>query len=132
MILSEIFYSVLKNRCPRCHRGKVFENDNPYNLKNGLSMKNACLECELTYESEPGFFFGALYVSYGISSGIFSVLYLLDAFWIQMETWLLLTLIITAIVVFYPFSYRWGRLFWLNFFVRYDKKYKPEKKSNAN
>ncbi|MDX2174584.1 MAG: DUF983 domain-containing protein [Bacteroidota bacterium] len=123
MIIPEKIYSTVANKCPRCHQGKVFENNNPYSFKNGIKMNESCSECHLKYEKEPGFFYGALYVSYAFSSGIFITLYLLDAIWIHMDTALLLTLIITAIIGFYPIVLRWGRTMWLNFFVRYDKKY---------
>ena len=129
MIIPEILYSVVTNKCARCHKGKVFENNNPYSVRNGLTIKTQCSECGLKYEKEPGFFYGALYVSYALSSGIFIVLYLSDALWIHMETWLLLTLVTTAIIGLYPCNYRWGRLFWLNFFVRYDKNFKKTKDS---
>jgi uncharacterized protein (DUF983 family) len=131
MILPQILYSVVTNKCPRCHKGHVFENNNPYSLKNGLTMKTNCSECGLKYEKEPGFFYGSLYVNYALSSGMFMVLYFTDALWFHMQTWLLLTLIIAAIIGLYPFTYRWGRLFWLNFFVRFDKKYKRDKHSSS-
>ncbi|MEO6301714.1 MAG: DUF983 domain-containing protein [Bacteroidia bacterium] len=129
MVIPEILYSVVTNKCARCHKGKVFEKNNPYSFRNGLTMRNECSECGLKYEKEPGFFYGALYVNYALSSGMFIVLYLSDAIWIHMETWLLLTLVTSAIIGLYPFTCRWGRLFWLNFFVRYDKKYKILKNS---
>jgi len=129
MIIPDILYSVVSNKCARCHKGNVFANYNPYSFKNGLTMKSECSECGLKYEKEPGFFYGALYVNYALSSGIFIVLYLTDAIWIHMNTGLLLTIVTSAIVGCYPLIYRWGRIFWLNFFVRYDKKYKNIKSS---
>lgn len=127
MIIPQIIYSVVANKCPQCHKGKVFENNNLYSFVNGLKLNTSCSNCGLKYEREPGFFYGALYVSYAFSSGIFIVLYLLDAIWIHMDTVLLLTLVVIAIIGLYPFSFRWGKTMWLNFFVRYDKKYAKEK-----
>ncbi len=132
MIIPEIVYSVVANKCPHCHKGKVFENNNPYSFNNGLKMKTTCSECSLKYEREPGFFYGALYVSYAFSSGIFITLYLLDAIWIHMNTTLLLTLVVSGIIGLYPFSFRWGKAMWLNFFVRYDKKYANQKQNHIS
>lgn len=123
MIVPEILYSVAANKCPHCHKGQVFQGNNPYSFKNGLKMNDSCTECGLKYEREPGFFYGSLYVNYALTSGIFIVLYLSDALWIHMDTVLLLTIIITVILGLYPVTYRWGRLFWINFFIRYDKNY---------
>ncbi len=127
MVIPEIIYSVATNTCPHCHKGKVFENSNPYSFTKGLKMKDSCSECGLKYEREPGFFYGSLYVNYALSSGIFIVLYLSDALWIHMETWLLLTLVVVLLLGLYPVTYRLGRLFWINFFIRYDKKYSKSK-----
>ena len=124
MILPEIIYSVASNTCPHCHLGKVFTESNPYHFGSSLKMNAGCSVCGMKYEKEPGFFYGALYVNYALSSGIFMVLYFSDALWFQMDTSVLLVLIIIAILSMYPLTYRWGRLFWLNFFIRYDKKYK--------
>jgi uncharacterized protein (DUF983 family) len=132
MIIPEIIYSVVTNKCPHCHQGKVFESNNPYSFKNGLKMNTTCSECGLKYEREPGFFYGALYVSYAFSSGIFITLYLLDAIWIHMDTILLLSLVIIGIIGLYPFSFRWGKALWLNFFVRYDKKYNKHKTNHIS
>ena len=132
MVIPEILYSVATNTCAHCHKGKVFEGKNPYSFSNGLKMKDACSECGIKYEKEPGFFYGSLYVSYALSSGMFIVLYLSDALWIHMDTALLLTLIVVLILGLYPVTYRLGRLFWMNFFTRYDKKYKKERDNKVS
>lgn len=121
MVVPEIIYSVATNTCPHCHSGKVFEGKNPYSFKNGIKMNESCSVCGLKYEREPGFFYGSMYVNYALTSGLFIVTYLTDALWLHMETWLLLTIIVALLLGLYPITFRWGRLFWLNFFVRYDK-----------
>lgn len=121
MIVPEVMYSLFTNTCPRCHKGKVFESKNPYSYKKGLKMNESCSCCKLQYEREPGFFFGAMYVSYALTSGLFIVLFLADALWFHLETWVLLTLIISAIIVLFPVTFRWGRLIWMNFFTRYNR-----------
>jgi uncharacterized protein (DUF983 family) len=131
MVVPEILYSVVNNKCPRCHKGNLFEGNNPYSFKNGLTMNTTCSECGLKYESEPGFFYGSLYVNYALSSGVFIVLYLSDALWIHMDTVLLLTIVVVSLLGLYPLTYRWGRLFWINFFIRYDKSYRIEKQNQT-
>ena len=126
MVVPEIIYSVAANKCPHCHKGNIFEGNNPYSFANGLKMNTNCSECGLKYEREPGFFYGSLYVNYALTSGIFIVLYLSDALWIHMDTALLLTIIVASILLLFPVTYRWGRLFWLNFFIRYNKNYRNE------
>ena len=121
MKIPETIYSTLGNKCARCHQGKVFENNNPYSLNNGLTMRDSCSECHLQYEREPGFFYGALYVSYALSSGIFIIWFLADLFWLHMEAIHLAIAVITTMLVLFPVVYRSARIIWLNFFTRYDK-----------
>ena len=68
------------NKCSRCHQGDVFVSKNPYKLSMMFNLHKTCSHCHLEYESEPSFFYGALYVSYGISSGWFMIWYFLEYF----------------------------------------------------
>lgn len=121
MILYDIIYSTLANKCPRCHKGAIFVSGNPYNPKSFANMHESCSHCGLHYEREPDFFYGAMYVSYGMMSGIFIVLYVADALWFHLPIAVLLSLVVGAMLGLFPVAFRWARIIWLNFFVRYDK-----------
>jgi uncharacterized protein (DUF983 family) len=127
MVIPEIIYSTATNTCPRCHKGKVFKNNNPYSLKNAFAMNDSCSECELKYEREPGFFYGALYVSYALMSGIFIVWFLADQLWLHLEAIILLTRVVSSMALLFPLIYRSARIIWLNFFIRFDKSYTNKK-----
>lgn len=127
MIIPEIIYSTAANKCPRCHKGKIFENNNPYSFKNALTMSDSCSECNLKYEREPGFFYGALYVSYALMSGIFIAWFVSDLLWIHMEAVTLAIIVMLTMLFLFPVVYRTARILWLNFFVRYDKNYANKK-----
>ena len=45
----------------------------------GLNHKN-CSHCNLKYEIEPGFFYGAMYVSYALAIGLGCFLFILFKF----------------------------------------------------
>lgn len=132
MIIPEIIYSTVGNKCARCHKGKVFENNNPYSFMNGLTMKDSCSECHLKYEREPGFFFGAMYVSYALMSGIFIVWFLADLLWIHMDAITLAIAVVLTMLVLFPIVYRTARIVWLNFFVRFDKNYSKKKQTASH
>ena len=57
--------SFLLCRCPRCGKDKVFPKS-ILNLRRFAETQYACQFCKLSYEPEPGFFFGAMYWSYAI------------------------------------------------------------------
>jgi len=126
MILYDIFYSTLANKCPRCHKGDIFVSGNSYNLKLFSRMHEKCSYCGLEYEREPGFFYGAMYVSYGLMSGIFIVLFVADSLWFHLPTPVLLSLVVGSMLILFPVAFRWARIIWLNFFVRYDKEIQKE------
>lgn len=128
MKLANIIYSTTANKCPRCHQGKVFKNRNPYILRDASKMEETCECCGLTYEKEPGFFFGAMYVSYALMSGIFILIFLADLFFINMEALQLMLFFIFTTAAIFPLIFRWSRLLWLNFFFSYDKSYSTKGK----
>jgi uncharacterized protein (DUF983 family) len=100
----------LNGRCPRCGRGAVF---GPLFSRGFLRMNRDCPVCGLDYEPEPGYFLGAMYVSYTL--GILTVLpvALLLYFWAgaslaaTMIVALLQTLLTTVLM------YRISRIVWL-------------------
>jgi uncharacterized protein (DUF983 family) len=122
MILPEIFYSTFTNTCPRCHKGKVFKKNNPYNLKHISDMNEQCSSCGLMYEREPGFFFGAMYVSYALMAGWLIIWFLADLFLLHLEALILASGMAISMILISPLFFHWSRLIWLNFFVRYEKK----------
>lgn len=121
MIIPEITYSVLKNKCPRCHKGKIFVSNNPYDPWKFSKMHDSCSECHLHYEKEPGFFYGALYVSYALMAGIFIIWFVADLLWLHMDAFVLALSVVGSMLILFPIVYRWARIIWLNFFVRYEK-----------
>lgn len=126
MMLAEIIYSMAANKCPRCHQGKVFTYNNPYRFNGMLAMEKTCSHCGEVYEKEPGYFFGAMYVSYALTSGWFIVWFALYNFVLNWTTSFFLIFMAVSILVLSPLSFRWARIIWINFFVRFDKK-KAEK-----
>lgn len=114
-------YSIFFNKCPRCNKGKFWKSNNPYyNLfLNGGENHSHCLNCDLKFEIEPGFFYGAMYISYGLGIGIGSLILIISLAVFQMKNILLLSLIIgTSILILAPVNYFLSRLIWLNAFIK--------------
>lgn len=55
--------AMLGQKCPRCHQGNMFTHG-MYNLAHYTEMPLACPVCGLAFEPEPGFYIGAMYISY--------------------------------------------------------------------
>ncbi|UTW67407.1 DUF983 domain-containing protein [bacterium SCSIO 12643] len=114
--------SIIKGKCPRCRKSDIFCSTNPYNFKKLFLMPEHCDSCGLKFNMEPGFFYGAMYVGYGLSVAYLTAVYvamevLLDDFAVG----LYFILGIGSLIVFTPFIFRLSRSIWLTMFVKYDK-----------
>ena len=63
-------YSIFKLKCPKCHEGEFFES-RLYDLKKLGHVLEECPTCKTSYVPEPGFYFGAMYVSYALGVALF-------------------------------------------------------------
>lgn len=101
-------------------------------------MEAKCSHCGESFSREPGFYFGAAYVSYALTVALWvAVLVALITFdainWIEFGFFSHpLTFIISGVaslVLFLPVIYRLSRSIWINFFVQYNQ-VKAEKKKD--
>jgi hypothetical protein len=123
MKLANIFYSTFFNKCPRCHSAPVFKKSNPYAFSKMFQVHERCGSCDLKFEKEPSFFYGAMYVSYALTSGWFIVWFILYLTVLEMDTLLFAILVSVSIIALSPITLRLSRMLWLNFFYSYDKKF---------
>lgn len=83
-------------------------------------MHEACTSCGFNYQPEPGFYFGAGYVSYALTTAIaIAVFVLLLPFFNWEEEWIYFTAIGGSIVLSFPLVFRFSRSIWMNFFFGY-------------
>lgn len=115
-------YSIFTGSCPRCQQESMYVDNNPYNLGNIFKMHERCSHCEVKYKMEPSFFYGAMYVSYGVGIA-FAMAAFVIAFLI-VGTGLINTFIaiVVTMVVFMPVIIRLSRNIWINIFVKFDPK----------
>lgn len=132
--------NLLRCKCPRCRKGDMFVNKNPWLLKSTMKMNNECPVCKQPFNIEVGFYYGSSYISYALTVG-FSVVTLV-AWWVLLgfslyDNRFLYWLITNAILLLMgqPYFMRMARTGWLAFFVRYDKNWKinpPKKTERTN
>lgn len=114
-----LFYSIFNNKCPRCHKGNFFINNNPYNLKQFDKMHHHCEVCNENFERETGFYYGAMYVSYALTVAFGVGLFLLVSVLLGFDAISFLITFAILQVILMPVFFRLSRLIWINFFVRY-------------
>jgi len=120
--------SMLRLRCPRCRQGKLFTVSNPYHLKRMNEMPDRCPACGQDFEIEPGFYFGATYVSYALNVAWLVPTFLLTRFVIGWEFRTFVIIMFALLPILVPLIFRVSRSIWLHFFVRFD----PEVAYNVN
>lgn len=114
--------AVLTGSCPRCRQGKLFPHP-AWKLKTVFQSNAECEICGLQYEREPGFFYGAMYMSYGLSVGIFLVTTFVLYFGFNDPPVHYYVVAITSVaLLLYPLLFRYSRIFYLYIFghVKYD------------
>jgi len=114
-------YSILKMKCPKCQEGK-FLVTHPYNLSKPGEIYDHCPNCGLNYMPEPGFYYGAMYVSYGLGVAIFVAIWAsCNWFFSNVGVWTQITLVLIALIGLGPYLYALSKIIWANFFIKYDK-----------
>lgn len=114
------FVSVIRQRCPRCYEGNLFATQNPYNLKMGTKMYDACPACNQDFKIEPGFYIGALWTSFPIVILIMAVLSILLLVYFRLSLNTFFVLLTLFLFLLQPIITRLGRSIWIHIFVRYN------------
>jgi hypothetical protein len=92
-----------------------------------MEMNQRCGVCNEDFRREPGYYFGAMYVSYALTVGLGVLLYLLMCVGFSATVTQYFVSFIVLLIVLIPIFYRTARLIWINFFVRYEKPIQVQK-----
>ena len=114
-------YSILTGTCPKCQNESMYLDKNAYNLSRIFEMHERCSHCGTKYKIEPSFFFGAMYVSYGVGIAVGVAAFIVSYFFIGTNLKIAFISIIAALVLLMPFIMRISRNIWINMFIHYDK-----------
>ncbi len=121
--MKSIMFSVLSCKCPRCREGNMFKYSLLERPAKFMEMNKACPVCNLNLEQEPGYYYGAMFVSYAF--GIIELAVILIAIKLlskgpfSIET---IMIVVTFVyVVLTPVNFRWGRSGWIALFFRHHK-----------
>jgi len=121
--------NLMKCKCPRCRKGDMFEDKNPWHLSKTMKMNKECPVCGQPLDIEVGFYFGSSYVSYALTVALsvatfvaWSVLVGFSLYDNRIFYWLALNAIV--LVIAQPYLMRVSRTGWLAFFVKYDRNWR--------
>ena len=113
-------YAFLYMKCPRCHHGDMFTNNNPYALSKMSDMPLSCPVCGQPYVLEPGFYWGAMYMSYALTL-LFSAINV-ALIWLLFGFHLYLVVFGNAalLLLMFPLFFRYSRVLWLQLNVPFN------------
>lgn len=117
-------YSILTGSCPKCHEESMYLEKNPYKLNDLYKMHETCSHCHTRYLIEPSFFYGAMYVSYGLTVAIGIAIFVITNVIIGLATFPSFATIIGGIILLMPVTARLARNIYINLFIHFDKNWK--------
>jgi hypothetical protein len=94
-----------------------------FNIGKMANMNETCSHCGLKFEVEPGFFYGAMYVSYAFSVAILlTTTFVLYFAFDDPGLWVYIVSVAVIAVITYPVNFRYSRILFLHLFggVDYD------------
>ena len=114
-------YSILTGKCPKCHEESMYINKNAYVLSDTLKMHERCSNCNTKYKIEPSFFYGSMYVSYGVGIAFAIAAFIISYVFLGTTINTTFISIIVTLVVILPIILRLSRNIWINLFMHFDK-----------
>jgi uncharacterized protein (DUF983 family) len=114
--------SILTGSCPKCQNESMYSDKNPLHLTKVLKMNENCSHCGLKYQIEPSFFYGAMYVSYGLNVAVGIAAFIVSFVFLKTSIEESFIAIVIALIVLFPFVLRLSRNLYINMFVSYDPK----------
>lgn len=99
--------AIVALRCPRCLEGEVW--------RGFLAMNVACPVCGLVFEREPGYFTGAMVVSYALAVPVLGAMVIGLMTLGGLDAVPALLIGDAAYLALVPFIFRYSRVLWLHF-----------------
>jgi uncharacterized protein (DUF983 family) len=107
---------ITQGRCPNCYQGYIFKEPILLSLSLG-QIHDRCLVCNYNLKKEPGYYWGAMYASYGL--GLLEMLLTYLACRIMGSgtfDWVNLWAMCLVVLVLSLFNFKMARVIWLYIF----------------
>ncbi len=108
--------SIVKGKCPNCKKGKIFGVKGNLLLFQIPQINDRCENCNFKFEREPGFFFGAMFVSYGLAVAQFIATFVVCYFLLGLSVLTSFFGVIIAALLFSTINFRLSRIIWIYLF----------------
>lgn len=119
--------SILTGSCPKCQNESMYLDKNLLHLGSVLKMHEKCSHCGLKYQIEPAFFYGAMYVSYGLNVFVGIASFIISYIIFNTDIKTSFVAIIVTLIILFPIILRLSRNIYINIFISYDSNTKKIK-----
>lgn len=109
------FIDIISEKCPVCGKGHVFEKKGNPLLFRMPKMRKECNVCSHKFLKEPGFFYGAMYVSYGVTILEMAPIFLLSRMFVDSYEATIAIIAVSAFLLS-AFNFRLSRMIWIYMF----------------
>ncbi len=111
--------SIVMMKCPRCREGNLFYT-HTFSYSKPTEMPEKCEVCNQSFSPEPGFWFGAMFVSY-IWTAWFCLFFVGGGILVAgLSVNASFALLIVMCAIFYFWIFRISRSMWIHIYVKYD------------
>jgi uncharacterized protein (DUF983 family) len=105
----------LSGRCPKCRSGKVFTYP-VWKLEKFHRMPESCPACGMNFYPEPGFYFGAMFISHAFTVALMTGIWIFLRVLFNPPEYVYIWSLIGIAIMLMPVSFRYARLLWLYWF----------------
>jgi uncharacterized protein (DUF983 family) len=110
-----LILSILREKCPRCREGDVYEKKK--HLLSFPEMKKSCALCGYKFDREPGYFLGAMYISYGLAVLQGLIAFLICYFYFPDLPTIWIPVIIMGVILLFSYkNFKLSRIIYIHIF----------------
>ncbi|WP_073097996.1 DUF983 domain-containing protein [Cyclobacterium lianum] len=105
--------AIIEGKCPRCRKGNIFPVAMS-SFRKLTAVNSSCPQCGVELVPEPDFYYGAMYISYGLSVALFiAVMVALNLFFDDPELMVYILSVLFFNVIFLPLMLRISKVLYL-------------------
>jgi uncharacterized protein (DUF983 family) len=108
--------SIAQAKCPKCRQGNMFPVS-PFSYRKLTVMHSRCPVCDASLVPEPGFYDGAMYISYAFSVALMvTSLVAINVLVAEPKLWMYLTTVVVLTIFLMPAMLRYSKtlyLYWM-------------------
>ena len=109
---------ILNCKCPKCKKENIFSTRGSVLSFKMPKMNDKCIACDYKFEIEPGFFFGAMFVSYALGAGQMIICLIIFWHFLDFPPLRIFFIITIMLILLSNINFRVSRSIWTYMFYK--------------